>query len=86
MKEKMKRLELEQILSQIYSNDYIYDESVQSFSFNGINFININDIYFYTHNIIVELQYEYLVVKNDNMQCEIKYRNIKNFLINFREH
>lgn len=81
----MKRLELEQILSQIYSNDYVYDGSVHSFSFKCINFININDIYFYTHNVVIELQYEYLVIKCNNMQCEVKYHNIRTFLINFRE-
>ena len=85
MENKIKRLELENSLSQIYDNNYVYDGPFCSFSFDQINFIAINDIYFYTHNIKVELQNEYLYISGSNFAFEMKYKKLDCFLINFKE-
>lgn len=85
MNNKIKKLELENKLSQIYSNNYIYSDSFCSFSFNCINFITINSLEIYSKSATINFQEEYLGIKVDKINMEIKYSDIDILLINFSE-
>lgn len=85
MNNKMKRLELENRLSQAYSNDYSYDGPFCSFDFNNVSFITLNSLDIYIDHFSVKFRSDYLVVSLETAIIEIKYRNIDYLLINFRE-
>ena len=85
MNNKMQRLELENILSQIYSNDYIYEGPFCSFSFDKVFYITLNFIHIYAKNVTIDFQEEYLRILAKDTTIEIKYSRIDTLLINFRE-
>ena len=85
MNNKMKRLEIESMLNQIYRNKYIYDGPFCSFSFEQVYFIALNFINIYTKDVTIDFQEEYLRILAKDLTIEIKYHHIKSLSINFRE-
>ncbi|MBR3208751.1 MAG: hypothetical protein IKF82_00625 [Bacilli bacterium] len=83
MKNKTKRLELEQLLSQIYSNDNTYNGSFCSFSFDEVEFISVNSVLIYVREVIVKLEEDCLGISTNSVFIEIKYSDITNFSIIF---
>lgn len=85
MNNKIKKLELENILSQIYSNDCVYDGPFCSFSFTEVLFVTLNFIDIYTKEVTFTFQHDQLFLKAKDFSMEIKYYHIDILLINFRE-
>lgn len=85
MDNKTQRLELENTLSQIYSNDYIFDGPMFLLSFDNINFITLNSSDIYVHKCDIRFHRHCLNILIDFATIEIKYSNIKYLLINFKE-
>ena len=85
MNNKMQRLELENMLSQIYSNDYIFDGPMCMLSFGNINFITLNSSDIYVRACDIRFHRHCLNILIDFATIEIKYSDIKCLLINFRE-
>ena len=85
MNNKIKRLELENTLSQIYSNDYVYEGPFLSFSFTEVLFVTLNFIDIYTKEITFTFQRDQLCLQSKDFTIEVKYFHIDILLINFRE-
>ena len=80
------KLKLESTLNQIYSNDNLYDGSIINFIFYNVNYIYLNDVYLYSHNIIeIIMDNDCMSMKIDSTLMEITYSDINDFLINIRE-
>lgn len=85
MDNKTKRLELENILSQIYSNDYIFDGPMCMLSFDHIRFITLNSLNIYVGVCDITFHRDCLNILINFGTLEIKYSDIKLLLINFLE-
>jgi hypothetical protein len=85
MNDKMQRLELENMLSQIYSNDYTFDGPMSMLSFGNINFITLNSSDIYVHKCDIRFHRKCLNILIDFATIEIQYSDIEYLSINFRE-
>lgn len=85
MENKTQRLELENILSQIYSNNNIFDGPHKVLYFSNINFITLNSIDIYVKDCNISFHKEFLDISVFSATIEIKYSNIDYLSINFVE-
>ena len=86
MDNRMQRLELEDMLSQVYSNNFLFEGSSESiFSFDQINFITLNSVNIYIKYCDIIFHREYLNILIDYATIEIKYSDISYLSISFSE-
>ena len=85
MDNKTQRLELENTLSQIYSNDYIFDGPLHMLSFGHIRFITLNSVNIYVNYCDITFHRNCLNIMIGFCTLEIKYSDIDVLLINFLE-
>lgn len=85
MNNKMKRLELESTLNQIYHNDYTYDGPPHLLLFENVDCLAINNLKIYTYDIAINFHINFLQIVLDNAVFEIDYNHIKFLSLNFKE-
>ena len=85
MENRIQRLELENTLSQVYSNNYKYDSSPICFSFDKINFITLNSLIMYLNRCDIVFEEDSLIIFIDSGNIEMKYSDIKYLSISLQE-
>lgn len=85
MNNETQRLELESILSQIYSNDYIYEGPYTMLDFYQVIFLSLNSLNIYVKDVLIGFDYDCLLIQLGKVRIEIKYSDIENLSINFQE-
>lgn len=85
MNNETQRLELESILSQVYSNNYIYEGPYIMLDFSEVIFLNLNSLNIYVKNFLIGFDCDCLLIQLDKVRIDIKYSDIKNLSIKFQE-